>query len=1135
MNHAVPYNQVSRLYMEILRKLDDLRRRQNLVWALHGLLFSVFLVITMCGCAVLIEAFASMTILGRTLVFWATLASSLGIVCWFFVRPLLHLLGLLGNSDDYSIAGNVGEHFPSIKDRLLNVLQVFRQKDSLLYSAELSDASFADVGEDIKGLDFAEAVDYSSLKKAGRNAASSLAVAALLFGLFPSAFIASADRLLHHRQAFTPRPLFAFIVQPGNIEVVKGDNIPIVIRIQGEPQKEISLFVKEDEQREYDKKELRSDSLGVFRYELQSIRYSTEYYVEAQDIRSDDYKITVVDRPMVRNLRMRLTYPSYTNIPARYQDDNVGDVTALAGTRLNLEVTMNKDVKDAKVVFSDSGQLPMTISDIRAAASFVLRKDRTYHILLTDENNVTNTNPIEYQLKAVPDEYPTIAIVEPGRDVNISEDMRLSMLLKIHDDFGFTKVQLGYRLSKSKYIKPSEDYTLINIPLPQYTTPDVDVPYFWNLTGLDLVPEDVVSYFVEVYDNDAISGPKVARSDIYTVRFPSLNEIFAQADQQQDKAIQDLGKSKEQAEELKKTVDEINRDLKKNLQQLDWQEQKKAEELVKKYQNLQKQLENVSQNLEQMVKEMQEHKAISPETMEKYMELQKLFNDINSPELQEVMRKLQEAMQNIRPDIMREAMKKFSFSEENFRKGIERTLNLLKRIQIEQKTDEILKRTEKMLEQQAELQKEAANTNADDKAKQSELAKKQEDLKKQLEEMKRELSELEKKMNEFPEEMPLSELQQATQDLADQNLEEKMGQVAQQCQGGQCNSPGAKKKMSEIQKALSEFQQKMQQAKKKLQEKQQQQVVQQLKKSLHEILELSKQQESLRDKSQEVNPNSPLLHEIAQEQMNVAGKLMNVTNDLMELSQKTFAVTPEMGKAIGQALAQMEQALNNLEERNGSLASQQQGQAMSSLNEAAMLVQNAMQSMMQAGGGGGMMQAFMQRLQQLAGQQQGINDLTLQFGQGELTMEQQAEMARLAAEQEVVRKSLEQLKEEMKSSGNKALGDLGQITKEMEEVVKDMKEHNIKPETVQRQERILSRLLDAQRSMRERDYEKKRQARPGEDVVRKSPSELDSKTQGSKDKLMEDLQKAMEEGYSKDYENLIRRYFEALQNMKIQQ
>jgi len=159
--------------------------------------------------------------------------------------------------------------------------------------------------------------------------------------------------------------------------------------------------------------------------------------------------------------------------------------------------------------------------------------------------------------------------------------------------------------------------------------------------------------------------------------------------------------------------------------------------------------------------------------------------------------------------------------------------------------------------------------------------------------------------------------------------------------------------------------------------------------------------------------------------------------------------------------------------------------------------------------------------------------MTLQFGQGQLTMEQQAEMARLAAEQEMVRKSLEQLKSEMNSSGNKALGDLGQIAKEMEEVIKDMKQHNIKPETIQRQERILSRLLDAQRSMRERDYEKKRQSRPGQDVVRKSPAELDLKTQEGKNKLMEDLQKAMEEGYSKDYENLIRKYFEALQNMKI--
>jgi hypothetical protein len=105
----------------------------------------------------------------------------------------------------------------------------------------------------------------------------------------------------------------------------------------------------------------------------------------------------------------------------------------------------------------------------------------------------------------------------------------------------------------------------------------------------------------------------------------------------------------------------------------------------------------------------------------------------------------------------------------------------------------------------------------------------------------------------------------------------------------------------------------------------------------------------------------------------------------------------------------------------------------------------------------------------------------------------------------------------------------------MKEVVKDFEQKDINPNTIRKQERILSRLLDAQRSMRERDFEKRRKAEAGIDVVRASPKELDLTTQEGKNRLMQDLLKAMEEGYAKDYQDLIREYFEALQKLKVDQ
>ena len=90
-----------------------------------------------------------------------------------------------------------------------------------------------------------------------------------------------------------------------------------------------------------------------------------------------------------------------------------------------------------------------------------------------------------------------------------------------------------------------------------------------------------------------------------------------------------------------------------------------------------------------------------------------MMEQMNSPEFAEAMKKMQDAMQQMTPEAMKQAMQQFSFSEDQFRKSIERTLNLLKRIQIEQKMDEAVKRAEAMKKAQEELQKQTAEQKAD--------------------------------------------------------------------------------------------------------------------------------------------------------------------------------------------------------------------------------------------------------------------------------------------------------------------------------------------------------------------------------------------------------------------------------------
>jgi hypothetical protein len=65
--------------------------------------------------------------------------------------------------------------------------------------------------------------------------------------------------------------------------------------------------------------------------------------------------------------------------------------------------------------------------------------------------------------------------------------------------------------------------------------------------------------------------------------------------------------------------------------------------------------------------------------------------------------------------------------------------------------------------------------------------------------------------------------------------------------------------------------------------------------------------------------------------------------------------------------------------------------------------------------------------------------------------------------------------------------------------------------------------------MHERDYENNRKAETGTQIVRRSPSDIDPNSLEGRNQLREELLKALEQGYSKDYQELIRKYFEELE------
>lgn len=1121
----------SSIAFAIHQRLDGTRRRLYATEAItNGFLFGT-VILSCLSVLMLLELLFHFDATGRTIFVVLSAVAFVACATWFVLRPILRLVGFLKVEDDFAIAKRVGDYFPTIRDGLTNFLQLRQEatNGASLYSMDLLEASFSDFADLVKPIDFNHSVDESAIAAMRKWFAGSAIGMLMLFILFPASTPAAFFRLAHFNTEFAAPPKYTFDVSPGNTEVVKGEKVAIKVRLSTADElvfrpKVLDLFYRVQGQDRFDQMSLGRDSAGTYQGTLQDVKSSTEYFVRASDVESSKYLLKVLNRPIIRSLRVRLDFPAYSKLPVRIQDEFAGDVTALAGTRVSLSGTASKDLDDASVVFGKDSLTRLAVTDNGFFGSFLLRNDGSYYIGITDHDTLTNFDPVRYNMRVIPDEWPTVAIIAPGKDIDIAGDQSVQLLMHAEDDFGFTRLRLGYRLVHSRYEGAQQDYTYLPVQFPAGQQTEVEVPYRWDLSTQNLVPEDVVEYFAEVFDNDAFKGPKSAKSKTYLLRLPSLQEVFSDVNKSHEQSLDEIKQAMDDAKELKEAVESINTDIKKN-KDIDWQQQKKMENMAKKYQAIQKKLQDVEKQLDAMVQKMDQQKVLSNETLEKYTELQQLLQELNSSELQQALKQMQQAMQNVSKEQLQLAMQHVTFSEEQLRQGIERTLELLKRIQIEQNVDEVKKRAAELEQLQKELQDEVSKS-SNGAQKQQESAAKQESLAQKEQEMEKASAELAKRMEEFYTEMPLDKLNAMNHQLQQENVGQQMKNAAQQLRQG--SSSQAQQNQQRIQQNLHDFSEQMDALQQEMLQQQAQHVMNEMRKATSNLLTLSQREETLKQQSNNAAPNSSQLRENAEAQFQVMQDLNNVTNGLNELSKRSFAVTPAMGKAIGEAAANMQNAMRELDVRNGQSASQDQDAAMGALNEGAVQIQNALQKMMQGGQEG--MGSLLQQLQMLAGNQMALNLKSEQLGQ-DMTMQQAAEAARLAQEQDAIRKSIDQLNKEANESQEqqRLLGDLDKISEEMKEVVTNLEQNNVGPETIRKQQRILSRLLDASKSMHERDYEKKRTSKAGTEIVRKSPQELNSEDLNATNKLREDLLKALQQGYSKDYQELIRKYFDELQ------
>ena len=98
-------------------------------------------------------------------------------------------------------------------------------------------------------------------------------------------------------------------------------------------------------------------------------------------------------------------------------------------------------------------------------------------------------------------------------------------------------------------------------------------------------------------------------------------------------------------------------------------------------------------------------------------------------------------------------------------------------------------------------------------------------------------------------------------------------------------------------------------------------------------------------------------------------------------------------------------------------------------------------------------------------------------------------LAKMAAQQEAIRKAMQDLANQLDKDGkNGNKGNLDKMLQDMEKNETDIVNKNITQETLKRQQEIMTRLLDAEKSERERDEDDKRKANEGKDMQGTNPA-----------------------------------------------
>ncbi len=1010
----------------------------------------------------------------------------------------------------------VEQRFPDVRSWVRNAVDFASPRPTPGTSAELADAVTRETVRKLDGLPIESLAPRLAPARPAGAMALGLVVLIAAVWLAPQAIQRSWATLWNPAAATPP---IAITVEPGSVKITPGASLAVYAHVTGTTH--APRLLRSGERPVDGVADGRTGDSRLWRFDLVQLTRAQDYRVRVLSAQSPAYHISLAGEPLPVSFEIEYRSPAYARLPVQKGSALRGDLSALRGTRAMVEVTFDRDLSRLEAAVPGTATAawqPLTARRWRGTVTLDREGEYALHAVAS-----AGEATYRYRLQPLADAPPVIAVRTPGGDVDLPAGQQVPLEVQGQDDLGLSELTLEYRKDAETAWRP--------LPLAQFGAHprEAEVRSRWDASSLGLLPGQTATFRFVLYDDNAL-GRGRAESPVFELKFPSLADLYQQINQTQGTVQKTLEKVADQAKDLQKSLDKLARQQPRAATETSpaFERSEELKSSFERQQDLAKQLDQAAQQLNESVSKAEERHAFDDELQRKLREMSELMQQIQSKDFKDALDRMQQAMEKLDKQALESQLPQWKQDNRDMLKNLERTMDLLKKLREEEKLDALAKRADELKAKQDELnQQHAAHEQQETSGKapksdaQSKTAEQQEQAAKNTEQLASDLKDLAKsQQSEAQQQQQMAQVSEQLQQQA-ANPQHDAAHSAQQKQSGNAKQSG--QKASEGLKNASEALQQMAQ---QSQQQQQGADLAAVRRAAQDLVSLQRQSEGSLEPG---HPND----ERANQQTDLSEGVARVADSLGVLGQHTPFLSQKLTQSLGRAMNSLSQSGKDLGTGNRARGEQLGHDGSTALNESILELRASEASMCkQPGQGQGQQPGMSQRMSALGQQQSQLNERSKNLAQRlsqqlRISTGDQAELQRMAQEQSRLREQLGQIQKDDQAR-QKLLGRLDAAQKDMQDVEEALRQGNTGGDLEDKQTRILSRLLDANRSVNRRDFDPQRESRPGQELSVRSAAEIPADLLHETDHLRLDLLKADADRYPAQYRAFIEAYLKSL-------